>query len=236
MQRRCRRAGPECRFTAIENGGLHRITVPSEIRKLGITVYTLASVYGDKRAQGVADETWLRRAGREDWVVLTKDDKIRRRPTEMEAFRRAKVRVFCLTTAELKAQQQARRFVNNMNRICSVPESPVPTSMACTRRDSNASGPSSVSASELSRLDCNAINVVEPLIELGPQTGEQVPVAIHRRGDRRVTEPRLDFLRVGPLRDENRSTCVPKVVDRRPSGRSAPFTAGFQCRRRKLFL
>jgi hypothetical protein len=30
----------------------------------------------------VSDETWIALAGERDWVVLTKDDAIRRRPAE----------------------------------------------------------------------------------------------------------------------------------------------------------
>jgi len=80
-------------------------------------VHTLASVYGEARAQTVADEEWLTVAGQNDWVVLMKDDAIRRRPGEIEALRRAGVRAFCLTNANLRAAEQGERFVANRHRI-----------------------------------------------------------------------------------------------------------------------
>jgi len=40
----------------------------------------MADVYGDARAQRLRDEVWLRDAGKNGWIVLTKDDAIRRRP------------------------------------------------------------------------------------------------------------------------------------------------------------
>jgi PIN like domain len=54
----------------------------------------MADIYGEKRAQLLADEAWLRDAGKNDWSVLTKDDAIRRRPAERGVLAEAAVRVF----------------------------------------------------------------------------------------------------------------------------------------------
>lgn len=43
---------------------------------LGLTVHTLASVYGERAAQELEDERWLVDAGQHDWVVLMKDDNL----------------------------------------------------------------------------------------------------------------------------------------------------------------
>lgn len=96
---------------------LGRVHLPAALRGIGLAVHTLASVYGEERAQEVTDETWIELAGQRDWVVLTKDDRIRRRPAEREAFVRAGLRVFCLTQRHLKAEEQTHRFVSNINRI-----------------------------------------------------------------------------------------------------------------------
>jgi len=50
------------------------------LRATGLTVRSMADVYGDARAQRLRDEVWLRDAGKNGWIVLTKDDAIRRRP------------------------------------------------------------------------------------------------------------------------------------------------------------
>jgi hypothetical protein len=47
----------------------------------------------------VPDIEWLRIAGRQDWVVVTKDRKIRTRPGERNALVDAGVRSFCATHA-----------------------------------------------------------------------------------------------------------------------------------------
>jgi hypothetical protein len=57
------------------------------LKGLGLTVHTLASIYGERVAQELEDEQWLVDAGRHGWVVLMKDDKIRRRPAERLAAR-----------------------------------------------------------------------------------------------------------------------------------------------------
>jgi predicted nuclease of predicted toxin-antitoxin system len=96
---------------------LGRHHLPTALRALGYVVHTLADVYGEKRAQEVKDREWIERAGRENWVVLTKDDRIRYRRVERNAFVSARLRVFCLTTAKLQAEEQTQRFVSNINRI-----------------------------------------------------------------------------------------------------------------------
>jgi hypothetical protein len=62
------------------------------LRDVGLVVHSMADVYGEKRAQRLADEVWLRDAGENDWIVLTKDDAIRRRPAERDALTEAEVR------------------------------------------------------------------------------------------------------------------------------------------------
>jgi aryl-alcohol dehydrogenase-like predicted oxidoreductase len=87
------------------------------LRDAGLNVSSMANVYGEKRAQALLDEVWLRDAGLHAWVVLTKDDHIRRRPAERDALTEAAVRVFCLTNAQLRASEQIERFVSNRHRI-----------------------------------------------------------------------------------------------------------------------
>jgi hypothetical protein len=87
------------------------------LRAAGLTVRSMTDVYGEERAQRLPDEVWLRDAGEKGWVVLTKDDAIRRRPAERDAMITVAVRVFCLTTAQLRGAEQTERFVANRYRI-----------------------------------------------------------------------------------------------------------------------
>lgn len=105
---------------------LGRRQLPNALRGLGFVVHTLADVYGERRAQEIADRQWIERAGRENWVVLTKDDRIRYRRVERDAFVAVNLRVFCLTTAKLRGEEQTARFVNNINRIVQRSRKPGP--------------------------------------------------------------------------------------------------------------
>jgi PIN like domain len=51
----------------------------------------------DAPAEDTDDKDWLPEAGREDWVVLLRDKRIRKRPGERQAFLDAGVRLFCMT-------------------------------------------------------------------------------------------------------------------------------------------
>lgn len=105
---------------------LGRKHLAEALRDLGLTVHTMASVYGEKRAQELDDEEWLADAGRRNWVVLMKDDRIRTRPAERDALMAAGVRAFCLTNAQLRAADQTARFVTNINRIIQRARKPGP--------------------------------------------------------------------------------------------------------------
>ena len=96
---------------------LGRRIVPEALRACGLVVHTMAEVYGERVGQGLRDEVWLRDVGERGWVVLMKDVAIRRRPVEREALITGGVRAFCLTNAQLRGEEQARRLVANRHRI-----------------------------------------------------------------------------------------------------------------------
>jgi PIN like domain len=96
------------------------------LRAKGLRIYSMADVYGERQAQGLDDEDWLRDAGGNDWIVLTKDRAIRRRPSEREALMGAGVRVFCLTSAGLRGAEQLARLERNLPRILRQARAPGP--------------------------------------------------------------------------------------------------------------
>ena len=101
-------------------------SIVAGLRAAGLQVRSMADVYGEAAAQLLADETWLRDAGENDWIVLTKDDAIRRRPAERDALTEAAVRVFCLTNRNMRAAAQTERFVSNRYRILRRAQRPGP--------------------------------------------------------------------------------------------------------------
>jgi predicted nuclease of predicted toxin-antitoxin system len=95
---------------------LGQVIVPEALSALGLVVHTEASVFG-RVPEGVPDPTWLDRAGREGWIVFTKDTRIRYRMVELTALAGEGVRAFVLSGGNLSGREQADRFVRNMNRI-----------------------------------------------------------------------------------------------------------------------
>ncbi|MGI8758390.1 MAG: hypothetical protein ACR2K0_03705 [Acidimicrobiales bacterium] len=80
---------------------LGRIQVPRLLRAAGLRLVTLAEHYGIPADEDVADTEWLELAGRNGWVVLLKDTRIRSRTVEREAVRAFGVR--CFTTGRSSA-------------------------------------------------------------------------------------------------------------------------------------
>jgi PIN like domain len=104
---------------AFVDRGLGRYLVPQALRDAGLVVHTMVEVFGS-REQDVADDEWLERAGRDGWIVFTKDKRIRYRHVEIEAIRTHGVKAFVLASGNLTGQQQAARFVANLGRIRTV--------------------------------------------------------------------------------------------------------------------
>lgn len=79
-------------------------------------------------APGAPDEEWLTVAGREGWLVLTRDKHIRRRPSELEAFQTHKVIVFVLAAGNASAAETAdlvTRLYDKIQRLAAQAKPPV---------------------------------------------------------------------------------------------------------------
>ena len=63
------------------------------------------------------DVEWLGEVGKRGWVVLTKDDAIRRNPLELNALLAGKVRAFILTSGNMTGEEMANVLVGHLNRI-----------------------------------------------------------------------------------------------------------------------
>lgn len=71
----------------------------------------------ERFADDCPDEEWLTVAGREGWIVLTRDQAIRRKPNELKAFREAKLIMFALASGNASAENTARLVVELYPRI-----------------------------------------------------------------------------------------------------------------------
>jgi PIN like domain len=105
---------------------LGRHQVPAMLRANELRLHTLSEVYGVPADESVADVTWLEHAGREGWVVLMKDARIRYREAERLVLIEHRVRAFCLTGGNLRAAEMGSLFLNSMDQILAASVRPGP--------------------------------------------------------------------------------------------------------------
>lgn len=77
-------------------------------------------VHDELFPQDAPDEDWLKAAGKNGWVVLTKDKNIRYHTREMRAFKSHGVKAFVLTGKALNADEMAAIFVGALPRIARI--------------------------------------------------------------------------------------------------------------------
>jgi PIN like domain len=89
------------------------VDVPEALRKAGYDC-----VLGDDEfAQGAADDYWPPAVGHKQWIVVTKDEKIRYRPLELQALRDANVCAFIVISGNVTGAKMAEIIVSAMPRI-----------------------------------------------------------------------------------------------------------------------
>ncbi len=80
------------------------------------------------------DEVWLRKVGKNGWIVITKDKMIRRRRIEFDAIISAKVKAFILTSGNLRGDEIEAVITNNLGKIFKIAEEFQAPFIAAVRR------------------------------------------------------------------------------------------------------
>ena len=102
-------------FFTDENLGRH--TVPEALRLAGEQVIA----FYERFSSGTRDQVWLPEVGRNRWILLTKDSRIRYRRNEMQALLSSKMQSFVLVSSNLPGAEIAQIFVKvlpRMKRLC----------------------------------------------------------------------------------------------------------------------
>ena len=86
---------------------LGKLVVAQALREAGANV----EVHDDHFSQDATDIEWLTVAGKNNWLVLSKDKQIRRNPLEREALASAGVKAFFLTQQGISGPEMAALFV-----------------------------------------------------------------------------------------------------------------------------
>ena len=74
-------------------------------------------VHDEHLAQDASDPEWLAFAGQNNWILITRDERIRYRVAEKQAIRRAKVRAFVLAQGNLQAETLAENLLKALPKI-----------------------------------------------------------------------------------------------------------------------
>lgn len=69
---------------------------------------------------GARDADWLPEVGAQHWIVITKDQNIRRNQLEIDAFLNAGVRAFVVTAGNLSRDDQADLLLRVMPKLCRI--------------------------------------------------------------------------------------------------------------------
>jgi hypothetical protein len=95
---------------------LGRHQVADALRQAGWKLRKHVEVF-ELRDERIADVEWLEYCGREGLIVLAKDRRLRYRPSEIAVIKNYRLKAFVLSSGNLKAAEQIRRFLDNAERI-----------------------------------------------------------------------------------------------------------------------
>jgi predicted nuclease of predicted toxin-antitoxin system len=109
-------------FVVFLDRSLGKQVIATALRTAGFQV----EVHDDHFSTDAKDEDWLTAVGREGWVVLTKDKKIKYRMVELAAVVAANAKVFTLTAGSVQGSEMADIFVKAMPKIKAYVETNTP--------------------------------------------------------------------------------------------------------------
>ena len=91
--------------------------IAEALRAAGVEI----RVHDELFAQGTEDVVWLREAGVNRWIVITRDDRIRYNQLEKQAVLAARLRFFSITSSSLTGEEAAALILSaldKMSRLC----------------------------------------------------------------------------------------------------------------------
>jgi predicted nuclease of predicted toxin-antitoxin system len=84
------------------------------LTEAGFPAVTHDSIFPD---DATPDTIWLARVGKEEWLVITKDKLIRKRPLEREALIEARVRAFVFSGGNMSGVEMAEVIIGCANKL-----------------------------------------------------------------------------------------------------------------------
>ena len=87
--------------------------MPDALRAAGVEI----RVHDELFPQGTEDVFWLREAGVNRWIVITRDDRIRYNQLEKQAVIAARLRFFSITSSSLTGEEAAALILSALDKI-----------------------------------------------------------------------------------------------------------------------
>jgi hypothetical protein len=87
--------------------------VPEALRAAGVDI----RVHDELFPQGTQDVDWLKEAGANGWVVITRDGRIRYNQLEKQAVIAARLRFFSITSSSLTGEEAAALILSALDRV-----------------------------------------------------------------------------------------------------------------------
>ncbi len=97
----------------------------------------IVHLHDDYFPQNTEDHVWLSEVGKRGWLVITKDQWIRRRPIERDAFLNAGLKVFCFMSANVPFSEVADALAKALPLIKKLSESTPPPFIAGIYKDAS---------------------------------------------------------------------------------------------------
>jgi hypothetical protein len=98
---------------------LGRIDVPTALRRAGYQCV----IHDEHFNQQTEDTVWLSAVAAENWIVLTKDERIRYRPLELKALESARLRAFIMICGNARGVDTAAILLKAMPKILNIARS-----------------------------------------------------------------------------------------------------------------
>lgn len=87
--------------------------MPEALRAAGVEI----RVHDELFPQGTQDVDWLKEAGANGWIVITRDDRIRYNQLEKQAVIAARLRFFSITSSSLTGEETASLILSALDRV-----------------------------------------------------------------------------------------------------------------------
>ncbi|MFN0141589.1 MAG: hypothetical protein ACKVQW_16070 [Pyrinomonadaceae bacterium] len=94
-------------------------------------------LHDDYFEQDVEDQEWLTEVGKRGWLVITKDQWIRRRPLERDSLLNANLKVFCFISGSIPFSEMAEVFVRALSAIRRIADNTPPPFIAGIYKDAS---------------------------------------------------------------------------------------------------